>query len=73
MVENSQRNDFGSGEDRTCIFLKKKKKSVPWRNIRMIHLYTFIVLEMAFADSICQLPSDLELTPGNADKRLSNG
>lgn len=39
----------------------------------MIHLYTFIVLEMAFADSICQLPSDLELTPGNADKRLSNG
>lgn len=50
-----------------------KKKSVPYRNIRMIHLYTFIVFEMAFADSICQLPSDLDLTPGNADKRLSNG
>lgn len=39
----------------------------------MIHLYTFIVFEMAFVDSICQLPSDLELIPGNADKRLSNG
>lgn len=39
----------------------------------MIHLYTFIVFEMAFVDSICQLPSDLELIPRNADKRLSNG
>lgn len=39
----------------------------------MTHFYTFIVFKMAFADSIRQLPSDLELPPGNADKRLSNG
>lgn len=59
MVENSQRKGFGAREDSTCIFLAK---SVSWRNIRMIRLYIFIVFKIDFADSICQLSADLELT-----------